>query len=132
MDRLLAWTHLPMFIGEFHFGAVDRGLGQSLFQVAGQKERGAAYRYYVEQGFSHPGLVGMTYFTWMDEDVMGRFDGENYNCGLIDVTNVPYREQTEAMMETARCLYGVHAGDEAPFAQRPDRIVGMERGEDEW
>ncbi len=132
MDRLLAWTHLPMFIGEFHFGAVDRGLGQSLFQVAGQKERGAAYRYYVEQGFSHPGLVGMTYFTWMDEDVMGRFDGENYNCGLIDVTNVPYREQTEAMMETARCLYGVHAGDETPFARRPDRIVGMERGEDEW
>ncbi len=132
MDRLLATTHLPMIIGEFHFGAVDRGLGQSLFQVAGQKERGQAYRYYVEQGFSHPGLVGVTYFTWMDEDVMGRFDGENYNCGLIDVTNLPYKEQTEAMMETARRLYEVHAGDEAPFDQRPERIVGMERGEDEW
>lgn len=132
MDRLLEWTNLPMLIGEFHFGAVDRGLGQSLFQVAGQKERGDAYRYYVEQGFSHPGLVGVTYFTWMDEDVMGRFDGENYNCGLIDVTNLPYREQTEAMMQTATRLHDVHDGKETPFANRPERIVGMERGEDEW
>ena len=121
-----------MLIGEFHFGAVDRGLGQSLFQVAGQKERGEAYRYYVEQGFSHPGLVGVTYFTWMDEDVMGRFDGENYNCGLIDVTNLPYREQTEAMMQTATRLHDVHDGKETPFDNRPERIVGMERGEDEW
>ena len=132
MDKLLAWTDLPMIIGEFHFGAVDRGLGQSLLQVRNQAERGRAYRNYVETGFSHPGLVGVTYFTWNDEDVMGRFDGENYNCGLIDVTNVPYREQTEAMMETARRLYDVHAKLVAPYDQVPDFIVGWERGGDEW
>ena len=132
MDRLAAWTGLPMIIGEFHFGAVDRGLGQSLFQVASQHERGQAYRFYVEQGFSHPALVGVTYFTWMDEDILGRFDGENYNCGLIDVTNLPYTEQTQAMMQTASRLYEVHAGILPPFADRPQRIVGMERGGDEW
>ena len=121
-----------MIIGEFHFGAADRGLGQSLYQVADQASRGQAYRYYVEQGFTHPGLVGLTYFTWNDQDVLGRFDGENYNCGLIDVTNVPYREQTEAMMETARHLRAVHAGEKAPFDKLPDYIVGMERGGDEW
>lgn len=132
MDRLLAWSGLPMIIGEFHFGAADRGLGQSLYQVADQASRGQAYRYYVEQGFTHPGLVGLTYFTWNDQDVLGRFDGENYNCGLIDVTNVPYREQTEAMMETARHLRAVHAGEKAPFDKLPDYIVGMERGGDEW
>lgn len=132
MDRVLSWTNLPMIIGEFHFGAVDRGLGQSLFQVRDQMERGKAYRNYVETGFSHPGLVGVTYFTWNDEDVLGRFDGENYNCGLVDVTNVPYREQTEAMMETAKRLYRVHAGSLAPFSETPDFIVGMERGGDEW
>lgn len=132
MDKLLTWTDLPMIIGEFHFGAVDRGLGQSLFQVRNQTERGHAYRNYVETGFSHPGLVGVTYFTWNDEDIMGRFDGENYNCGLIDVTNVPYREQTEAMMETARRLYDVHSANIKPYDQAPDFIVGMERGGDEW
>ena len=132
MDRLLAWTNLPMIIGEFHFGAIDRGMGQSLFQVRDQAERGKAYRNYVETGFSHPGLVGVTYFTWNDEDILGRFDGENYNCGLVDVTNVPYREQTEAMMETARRLYQVHAGSLAPYNEAPDFIVGLERGGDEW
>lgn len=132
LDRVLEWTDLPMIIGEFHFGAVDRGLGQSLIQVAGQVERGLAYRHYVETGFSHPGLVGVTYFTWNDEDVLGRFDGENYNCGLIDVTNVPYREQVEAMMETATRLYDVHSGKEAPFDRVPAFIVCNERGEDEW
>ncbi len=132
MDRLLKFTGLPMLIGEFHFGATDRGLGQSLFQVKDQYARGQAYRYYVEQGFAHPGLVGLTYFTWNDQDVLGRFDGENYNCGLIDVTNVPYPEQTAAMMETARRLCAVHAGQETPFADRPAHIVGMERGGDEW
>lgn len=132
MNRLLEWTGLPMMVGEFHFGAVDRGLGQSLFQVANQWERGQAYRFYVEQGFTHPGLVGVTYFTWMDEDILGRFDGENYNCGLIDVTNLPYREQTEAMMATASRLYDVHAGTLLPFSDKPARIVGMERGGDEW
>lgn len=132
MDKLLGWTDLPMIIGEFHFGAIDRGLAQSLLQVRNQKERGRAYRHYVETGFSHPGLVGTTYFTWNDEDILGRFDGENYNCGLVDVTNLPYREQTEAMMETARRLYEVHAGKEAPYSEKPDFIVGMERGGDEW
>ncbi|MBQ2012127.1 MAG: hypothetical protein II206_04995, partial [Bacteroidaceae bacterium] len=88
--------------------------------------------YYVEQGFTHPGLVGVTYFTWNDQDILGRFDGENYNCGLIDVTNIPYREQTEAMMETARRLRAIHAGEEQPFANKPSFIVGLDRGEDVW
>ena len=76
--------------------------------------------------------MGVTYFTWNDEDILGRFDGENYNCGLVDVTNLPYREQTEAMTETAKRLYEVHAGTMAPYSETPDFIIGMERGGDEW
>lgn len=132
MDKILGWADLPMIIGEFHFGAVDHGLGQSLIQVRTQEDRGKAYRNYVENAFAHPGLVGTTYFTWYDECVMGRFDGENYNCGLIDVTNVPYHEQTKAMMKTARRLYQVHAGKKKPFNDVPDYIIDMDRGKDEW
>jgi hypothetical protein len=76
--------------------------------------------------------VGVTYFTWNDQDILGRFDGENYNCGLIDVTNIPYREQTDAMMETARRLRAIHAGEEQPFANKPSFIVRLDRGEDVW
>lgn len=119
LDRALDIMDLPMLIGEFHFGTVDRGLGQSLWQVDSQYERGVAYRYYAEQAFSHPGIVGTAYFQWCDQDVTGRFDGENYNCGLVDVTDRPYPELTEAVSETSLRLFGVHAGTAEPFAQLP-------------
>ncbi len=132
MDRVLRQSGLPMMIGEFHFGSVDRGQGQSLWQVNSQEERGVAYRYYVENGFAHPGLIGTAYFTWYDQDVMGRFDGENYNCGCIDVTDVPYPQQTQAMMESARLLYDIHAGKQAPYSKQPVRPRGHDHGPDAW
>ena len=33
MDQILNVTGLPMIIGEYHFGTVDRGMAQSLWQV---------------------------------------------------------------------------------------------------
>ena len=40
---------LPVMIGEFHFGALDRGLSATgLEGVLTQKDRGKAYRYYCE------------------------------------------------------------------------------------
>ena len=125
MDRVLNVADMPMIIGEYHFGTVDRGMAQSLWQVDSQEERGIAYRYYTEQGYSHPGLIGTAYFQWNDQDLTGRRnDGENYNCGLVDVTDRPYRYQVEAMMETAKRLYGVHAGEIDPFDQVIDRARG--------
>ena len=125
MDRALRLTNLPMIIGEYHFGTVDRGMAQSLWQVENQRQRGVAYRYYTEQTYSHPGMIGTAYFQWCDQDLMGRsLDGENYNCGLVDVTDRPYKHQTEAMMETAKRLYAVHAGETQPFEQEPEKARG--------
>ena len=132
MDRALRLADMPMIIGEYHFGTVDRGMAQSLWQVNSQQERGVAYRYYTEQGYSHPGLIGTAYFQWCDQDLMGRFDGENYNCGLIDVTDRPYKYQVEAMMETAKCLYAVHSGEIPPFDQTPVNARGHESIPDYW
>ena len=133
MDRALRLADLPMIIGEFHFGTVDRGMAQSLWQVNSQQERGIAYRYYVEQGYSHPGLIGTAYFTWNDQDLMGRsIDGENYNCGIVDVTDRPYKHQVAAMMETAKRLYGVHAGETPPFDQTPTHARGHGSIPDLW
>lgn len=133
LDRALSITDLPMIIGEYHFGTVDRGMAQSLWQVDSQKERGVAYRYYTEKAYSHPGLIGTGYFQWCDQDLTGRgLDGENYNCGLIDVTDRPYKEQVEAMMETAKCLYEVHSGTQKPYNQMPKNARGHEAIPDLW
>ena len=47
--KLYKLTGKPLLIGEFHFGTPTRGQAAALMQVANEKERGIAYRYYVEQ-----------------------------------------------------------------------------------
>ena len=97
-------TGKPIVIGEFHFGTPGRGLAASLVLVRDQAERGRAYRYYVEQAFAQPELIGTHYFQWADQPSTGRFDGENYNIGLVDVTDRPYPDMVEALKETHRRL----------------------------
>ena len=121
-----------MIIGEYHFGSVDRGQAQSLWQVESQTERGVAYRYYTEQAYSHPGLIGTAYFQWCDQDMLGRFDGENYNCGLVDETDGPYPQQVKAMMETAKHLYDIHRGHTAPTDRQPRNARGHGGVPDVW
>jgi hypothetical protein len=112
-------TGKPVLIGEFHFGAPGRGMAASLVQVRDQKERGRAYRYYVENAFAMPELVGTHYFQWADQPSTGRFDGENYNIGLVDVTDRPYPELVEALKETHRRVLRLHRGELEPFRERP-------------
>jgi hypothetical protein len=109
----------PVIIGEFHFGVPADGLGAGLVQVRDQKERGVAYRYYVEQAAALPGFLGAGWFIGVDESVTGRMDGENYNIGFVDVTDRAYPELVSAAKETLKRLLDVHSGKIPPFAQRP-------------
>ncbi len=132
MDKIMEGTDLPMIIGEYHFGTVDRGMAQSLWQVNSQQERGIAYRYYTERAFAHPGLIGVAYFQWADQDFTGRNDGENYNCGFVDVTDRPYKYQVEATMETAKKLFDIHTNKIKPFDQAPIKPRGHGTIPDIW
>jgi hypothetical protein len=104
----------PVIIGEFHFGVPADGLGAGLVQVCNQKERGVAYRYYMEQAAAQPAFLGAHWFQWVDQPVSGRFDGENYNIGLIDVTDRPYWEFIEGVKTTHRNLFDIHMGNATP------------------
>jgi hypothetical protein len=112
-------TGKPILIGEFHFGTPGRGLAASLVQVRDQAARGQAYRYYVENAFAMPELVGTHYFQWADQPSTGRFDGENYNIGLVDVTDRPYRDLVDALRATHRRVRGLHSGELAPSREKP-------------
>ena len=112
-------TGKPILIGEFHFGTPGRGLAASLVQVRDQAERGKAYRYYVENAFAMPEMVGTHYFQWADQPSTGRFDGENYNIGLVDVTDRPYPDLVGALVETHRRVRRLHAGEIEPVRERP-------------
>ena len=109
----------PIIIGEFHFGVPADGLGAGLVQVRDQKERGVAYRYFVEQAAALNCFVGSGWFTGIEEPVTGRMDGENYNIGFLDVTDRAYTELVTAAKETHKQLLDVHSGRVKPFSQRP-------------
>ncbi len=117
VGKIAELTGKPVLIGEFHFGTPGGGLSASLVQVRDQAERGAAYRYYVENAFAMPELIGTHWFQWADQPCTGRYDGENYNIGLVDVTDRPYAELVEALKTTHRRLYRIHTGQEKPYSQ---------------
>jgi len=88
----------PIIIGEFHFGARDRGMfHEGLVPCLNQKERAQAYAQYVRSVATCPAFVGCHWFQYIDEPLTGRwFDGENYNIGFVDVTDTPYPELVRA------------------------------------
>lgn len=115
LEEIYRVTGRPIIVGEFHFGVPGRGLAAGLVQVRDLAERGSAYRYYVEQAAASPAFIGSSWFQWVDQPCTGRMDGENYNIGLVDVTDRPYVDLIEAMRTTHRRLQAVHAGTTPPF-----------------
>ncbi len=118
LQNIYELTGLPIIIGEFHFGTPARGLAPGLAQVKNHEERGVAYRYYVENAAAHPALIGTHWFQWIDQPSTGRFDGENYNIGFLDVTDRPYPAMITASMEIFNRLYAVHSGKAAPVTRK--------------
>ncbi len=114
LEKIDNLTGLPIVIGEFHFGTPGKGLSPGLRQTISQEERGTAYRYYVENAVAHPSLIGTHWFQWWDQPSTGRGDGENYNIGLVDVTDRPYRELIDAARETHKRLFEIHSGKILP------------------
>ena len=112
-------TGRPVLIGEFHLGVPANGLGAGLVQAKDQIERAKGYRYYVEQAAAQGGFVGAHWFTWRDEPILGRNDGENYNIGFVDVTNRPYKELVKAAIATHQRLEQIHLGKLPPFDEHP-------------
>jgi hypothetical protein len=99
----------PLIAGEFHFGALDRGMFHTgLVPTANQSERAQAYKNYVLGAARHPQFVGTHWFQWKDEPTTGRvYDEENYQIGFLDIADTPYRETIEASREVGHTLYRV-------------------------
>ena len=98
----------PVIIGEFHFGALDRGLPHTgLRSVKDQEQRAEAYISYVEGALRNPCIVGVHWFQYSDQAYTGRFDGENYQIGFVDICDYPYWETIAASREVGYKLYQI-------------------------
>ena len=119
LQKVATLSGRPILIGEYHFGTPGRGMSSGLCQVQDQSERGVAYQYYTENALSHPSVIGAHWFQWNDEPNTGRNDGENYNIGIVDVTDRPYKGLTDGIVKTHQNLFKIHSGESKPSDVMP-------------
>ncbi len=61
---------------------------------------------YMETIVDNPCFVGVHMFQYMDGPISGRaYDGENYNTGMVNVADIPYKHMVKAAKEVHAELY---------------------------
>jgi len=101
----------PIMIGEFHFGALDRGLFHpGVKAAANQEERGEMYEAYIKGALRNDAIVGAHWFQYLDQAATGREDGENYNVGFVNTCDRPYEELIEKVQATTYEMYEYRSG----------------------
>ena len=102
---------MPVMVGEFHFGAMDRGLFHAgLVDVESQQARGQAYETYVRSALEHPNFIGTHWHQFSDQAATGRFDGENFQVGFTDCCDTPYYETINHIRKVGYDMYGIRSG----------------------
>ena len=96
----------PVLIGEFHFGATDRGpFGTGVRQAKNQAERAEKLKRYVRSALDNPQIIGVHWHQFADQATSGRFCGEYLQVGWTDICDRPYAETVSAVREVGYELY---------------------------
>ena len=115
LDMAERSTDMPLMVGEWHFGGSDMGLlANGLVNASTQDERGKACANYMQTAMAYAQCVGIHYFEYNDQPLLGRFDGENMQHGLIDICNRPHAACIRRMTAMAEQMYAIHNGDITP------------------
>ncbi|MGJ5813431.1 hypothetical protein [Paludibaculum fermentans] len=123
VNKIHSLVKMPVMVGEWHFGALDVGLPASgIGHLRIQEDRGKAYSFYLEDAAAQPNCVGVHWFTLYDQSALGRFDGENYNIGFLDICNRAYEELGRAAISSHERMYTVASGQDKPFAGAPRHL----------
>jgi hypothetical protein len=95
LQTLHELTGRPLLVSEIYMSSMENGSGNlnnsaNFPVVSTQEERARACANSLRQLAGIPYVVGIDWFQYYDEPPLGRYDGENFNMGLVDVTNRPY------------------------------------------
>ncbi|HAM72675.1 MAG TPA: hypothetical protein DCM86_13620, partial [Verrucomicrobiales bacterium] len=125
LDTLHAISRKPVLVTEFYLAASENRSGNrnthGLYPVvATQQDRATAVARTLGSLARLPYVVGADWFQYADEPTHGREDGENFNFGLVDIHDTPYREVVEAFQRFAPT-----ALRRGPRLPRPDAGGGI-------
>ncbi len=125
LETLHQLTGKPVLIGEFYMSARENRSGnqnnRGVYPVAAtQKERAAGFRTTLTALLRTPCVIGADWFQYYDQPTHGRFDGENFNFGLVDIHDRPYEALT-----SAACAFDLVALKNQPLVPRLDASQGV-------
>ena len=126
--RIYEWSgQRPQFWSEFFYTAEKESNVSGRLDLETQRDRGRAYRNYVENAAALGLVVGVEWFTLIDQAVTGRFfekyNGERQNTGLFNVCDRPYQDALAEMATTHRRIYDVWLNDEPPYVFEHPRFT---------
>ncbi len=132
--RIYDWTGgKPQFWSEFFFTAEkESNVAAFNADMGTQALRGQAYRYYIETAASLGFVVGIEWFTLLDQAATGRFfegfNGERTNTGLFNVADRPYKDMFVEMNKAHTEIYDVWLNGKMPFVLNDPRISANSSG----
>ena len=125
LDTLHALTGKPVLVSEFYATAQQNRSGnrntRGVFPVVTtQLQRADTARRTLDALLGLPYVVGAEWFQFSDEPTHGRYDGENFNFGLVDIQDKPYEELTRVFTSLTPA-----AAKANPRPSRPDASEGI-------
>ncbi|MDQ2730598.1 MAG: CBM9 family sugar-binding protein, partial [Armatimonadota bacterium] len=127
LKRLYDWSGgKPFMLSEFYWSSpAESGLPGGN-ELKTERERGLAYRNYIEQAASTGFVVGIEWFTLIDQARTGRwferYNGERANTGLFNVADRPYKDFLAEASTSNYGIYDVLLGKRPPFSWNDPRF----------
>lgn len=108
---------VPVIITESSVGGCRARGGWGIHSDPGliPDARKEAFLCQYESAARHPNIVGIHFFCLFDQPVLGRWDGENCDFGLLDITDSPYTDVVKANREFSERLYEFRQNTEPVF-----------------
>ena len=102
----------PVLVTEWFFAARENRTGNAnnghLMTVDTQEQRARGAAAATENFAAFPGVIGSHWFQYYDHPKGGRRDGEDYDFGLVDIDDQPYRRLTTALAEANARVADIH------------------------
>jgi hypothetical protein len=117
----------PVLVSEWFFAARHNRTGNRnnghLMTVDTQAERAAGAAAAMENFAAIPEVIGAQWFQYYDHPKGGRPDGEDYDFGLVDINDEPYRRLTSALAEANRRADEIHAEAAVPSPRAQKSVI---------
>ncbi|MGI9642916.1 MAG: hypothetical protein ACR2N9_09045 [Acidimicrobiia bacterium] len=100
----------PILLSSFSYRAEVEGLNDFpptfIFEILPtQQDRADRYEQYMIGALAEPTVIGAHWFIHSDQPAAGRWDGENSNFGIVDITDEPYEVLVDRMTAVASGIY---------------------------